>query len=96
MIDSARLQEFHGDFFQEVVVTSDAERIYKEEALFEIYSDYLIDAGEIDNAIYAHYQPPRGGVRVDGYCGDPLEDAVAREANAGELKLIIVDFSPNS
>ena len=80
-----QLQEFHTDFLQEIVTTADSEEIYTEEALFEIYSDILSDAGEFDESIYAHYKPSSGGIRVDGYCGNPLE-------NNGTLGLIVVDL----
>ena len=57
MAELSSLDEFYEEFFQEIVTTSNAEQIYKEEALFDIFTDYLIDAGEFDDAIYAHYQP---------------------------------------
>ena len=96
MANEITLDEFYQDFFQEIVATSTAEQIYKEEALFDIFSDYLIDAGEFDDAVYAHYQPAQGGIRIDGYCGDPLDDAVASEANNATLGLIILDFDASS
>ena len=85
MADELQLQEFHTDFLQDVVTTADAEEIYTEEALFEIMSDILSDAGEFDESVYSHYKPSAGGVRVDGYCGSPLE-------NNGTLGLIIIDL----
>ena len=96
MANEITLDEFYQDFFQEIVATSTAEQIYKEEALFDIFSDYLIDAGEFDDAVYAHYQAAQGGIRIDGYCGDPLDDAVASEANNATLGLIILDFDASS
>lgn len=96
MANEITLDEFYQDLFQEIVTTSSAEHIYKEEALFDIFSEYLIDAGEFDDVVYAHYQPAQGGVRIDGYCGDPLDDAVASEANNGTLGLIILDFVASS
>ena len=92
MAEQSSLDEFYEEFFQEIVTTSNAEQIYKEEALFDIFTDYLIDAGEFDDAIYAHYQPSRGGIRIDGYCGDPLEDTIAREANSATLGVIVLDL----
>ena len=92
MAELSSLDEFYEEFFQEIVTTSNAEQIYKEEALFDIFTDYLIDAGEFDDAIYAHYQPSRGGIRIDGYCGDPLEDSIAREANNATLGVIVLDL----
>lgn len=92
MAEQSSLDEFYEEFLQEIVTTSNAEQIYKEEALFGIFTDYLIDAGEFEDAVYAHYQPSRGGIRIDGYCGDPLEDSVAREANSATLGVIVLDL----
>lgn len=90
------LEEYYVDLFQDIVTRSSVEQVYKEEALFEIIRDELIDIGEFEDAYYAHFRPSTGGLQVDGYCGDPLEDTVAREANAGTLGLIALDFSGNS
>lgn len=92
MGEQSSLDEFYEEFLQEIVATSNAEQIYKEEALFDIFTDYLIDAGEFEDAIYAHYQPSRGGIRIDGYCGDPLEDSIAREAKSATLGVIVLDL----
>ena len=85
MSDDELLQQFHTEFLQEIVTTADSEEIYTEEALFEVYSPILSDANEFDESIYAHYKPSSGGIRVDGYCGNPLE-------NHGTLGLIVVDL----
>lgn len=90
------LEEFSEELFQDVVSTSAALQIYKEEALFEIFSGYLVDAGEFEETIYAHYQPARGGIRIDGYCGDPLDDMVYRAANSGTLGIIVLDLNPGA
>ncbi len=89
------LEEFYVDLFQNIVARQSVEHTLKEEALFEIIRDELIDIGEFEDAYYAHFRPTTGGLQVDGYCGDPLEDTVAREANAGTLGLIALDFSGN-
>lgn len=80
------LDEFHRDFFQEVLSSADAEGSYLEDAFFDQFCEYLIDAGELDTADRARYNPPRGGLRVDGYGGDPV-------AADGTLSLIIADFN---
>lgn len=85
MANDELLQEFHTDFLQDIVTTADSEEIYTEEALFEIYSDILSDAGEFDESVYAHYKPTTGGIRVDGYCGNPME-------SNGTLGLIVIDL----
>ena len=54
MSNDERLQDFHTEFLQDIVTTADSEEIYTEEALFEVYSRILSDAGEFDEPIYAH------------------------------------------
>lgn len=79
------LEEFHREFIQDILGTADAEGVYTEDAFFERFCDYLIEAGELETADRAHYQPPRG-MRVDGYGGDPrLADGV--------LTLLVADFT---
>lgn len=82
------IEEFHREFVQDILGTADADGIYTEDAFFERFCDYLVDAGELETADRAHYLPPKG-MRVDGYGGDPrLADGV--------LTLIIADFSRGS
>jgi hypothetical protein len=80
------LEEFHQDFFQEVMASADVDGLYAEDAFFELFSEYLADAGEFDTADRASYCPPTGGIRVDGYAGDPAQ-------SGGVLSLVILDFS---
>lgn len=87
---------FYEELFKDVVTTADAYGMYKEEAFFDIVTDYLTDAGEFDEAIRAFYKPAQGGIRVDGYCGDPLDNAISKESNSGTLGLIIIDFNQNT
>ena len=63
---------------------------------FDIVTDQLIDAGEFDEAERAFFRPAQGGIRVDGYCGDPLESAIAQEAGQGTLGLIALDFNQDT
>jgi hypothetical protein len=80
------LEEFHQDFFQEVMASADVDGLYAEDAFFELFCEYLADAGEFDTADRASYCPPTGGIRVDGYAGDPAQ-------SGGALSLVILDFS---
>lgn len=80
------LEEFHQDFFQEVMSSADVDGQYAEDAFFELFCDYLAEAGEFDAADRASYCPPTGGIRVDGYAGDPGQ-------SGGTLSLIILDFN---
>src|SRR5438105_2127022 len=82
---SKELNDFHREFFQDIVASADADGKFLDDAFFERFSGYLVEEGEIETADRAHYISPRG-VRVDGYGGDPL---VAE----GVLSLIISDFS---
>ena len=79
------IAEYHEELFQEVHSRADAEGRFVEDAFFDVLTESLVDAGEIETADRVHYVSPRG-IRVDGYGGDPINsDAV--------LSLIITDFS---
>ncbi len=76
--------EFAQEFFQEIISDSDARGEFTEDIFFEKFCDHLMAAGEIDSADRAAYQsPPRQGIRVDGYGGEP---------DSGCLSLIVSDF----
>ncbi len=79
------IAEYHEELFQEIHSRADAEGRFAEDAFFDVLTESLIDAGEIETADRVHHISPRG-IRVDGYGGDPVNsDAV--------LSLIITDFS---
>jgi hypothetical protein len=78
------LEQFHSEFFQEVLNSAHADGRYNEDAFFEVVTQHLVDAGEIDTADRAFYAGARG-IRVDGYGGDPADAE-------GVLSLIISDF----
>ena len=79
------IAEYHEELFQEIHVRADAEGRFVEDAFFDVLTESLIDAGEIETADRVHYVSPRG-IRVDGYGGDPLN-------SDSMLSLIISDFS---
>ncbi|WEV71928.1 AIPR family protein [Bifidobacterium sp. ESL0790] len=76
MSDSTEeLEEFGQEFFSDVL--NDAEEgNWVEDSFFDKFSDYLVDAGEFDTAERSSYQPANGQIRVDGYCGDPIENSL--------------------
>ncbi len=80
------VDEFAQDFFQEVVGQSDAEGKFAEDVFFERFCEHLTDAGEIETADRAAFAAPRGGIRVDGYGGDPTD------SDSGTFSLIVSDF----
>ena len=80
------LDDFYKEFFQDVISAADADGQYKEDAFFDQFCDQLVEAGELDSADRAAYVRPTGGLRVDGYGGDPLE-------SEGVLSLIVLDFN---
>ncbi len=80
------LDEFHRDFFQEILASADADGEYVEDAFFDRFCESLIDAGELETADAARYKSV--GLRVDGYGGDPM-------SADGTLSLIVADFSQN-
>lgn len=82
------LQEFHQDFFQDVLGAADAEGRYAEDTFFDLFCEQLVEAGELETADRAQYISLRG-VRVDGYGGDP-------STSDGVLSLIIADFGQSA
>ncbi|MHB8794815.1 MAG: AIPR family protein [Candidatus Nanopelagicales bacterium] len=76
------LEEYRQDFFQDVLIAADATGQLVEDAFFELFTDYLVEAGELETADRSFYNASRG-VRIDGYGGDPL--------GTGTLNLIIVE-----
>lgn len=88
------LESFYNDLSQEVINLADEEGILKEEAFFERVTDDLVDEGVLPEAQYTYYKNEKGGIRVDGYCGDPQERAEIQGVNEGELGLIVLDFNP--
>lgn len=81
------LVEFHQELFQEIHSHADADGRFVEDVFFQIFTDYLSDAGEIETADRVHHMSVRG-MRVDGYGGDPA-------SSNGILSLIISDFNQN-
>lgn len=81
------LEEFAKDFSQDILSEAEAGGKLLEDAFFEKFCRTLTDAGELDTADRADYKgPPKSGIRVDGYGGDPMECS-------GTLNLIIADFN---
>lgn len=87
------IESFHEDLFQEVVAWADADGVFKEDSFFDIVCDYLIEAGEFPEAERSYFHPDKSGIRVDGYCGDPLDNKDAAGLNEGALGLIIIDLN---
>ena len=92
MPDTKELEEFSEDFFQEILNESENGG-WREDIFFDKFADFLIDAGEFDEAVRSSYQPANGQMRVDGYCGDPLESRSTGDPDEPlTLGLIILDF----
>ena len=80
-------EEFAKDFYQDILNEADAGGKLLEDAFFEKFCGTLTEVGELDTADRADYKgPPKSGIRVDGYGGDPMECS-------GTLSLVIADFS---
>lgn len=86
------LEQFSEEFFQDILQESENGG-WKEDFFFDRFTDYLTDVGEFSEAIRASYQPANGQLRVDGYCGDPLESRSTGDSDEPlTLGLIILDF----
>ena len=81
------LSAFAKELFQDVQNEAVAIHDYAADVFFEKYTEYLMEAGEIQTADRAYYDGPSGqGIRVDGYGGDPID------TSDHALCLIISDF----
>ena len=81
------VEEFAGEFFQDVLAEADADGRFIEDVFFQTFCEHLMEAGELDSADRVAYQgQPGRGIRVDGYGGDPLED------DSDTFSLLISDF----
>lgn len=85
------LEEFAQEFFQDIVTESDADGLFMEDVFFQKSCEQIMEAGDLDSADRAPYQgPPRRGIRVDGYGGDPAVDG------SDTLSLLVLDFRPSA
>ena len=81
------IEEFSEEFFQDIQGEAFAGATYSEDAFVDLFCASLIDAGELDTFDRAPYAASQGGIRIDGYGGDPIE-------NEGVLNLVIADYNP--
>ena len=85
------VEEFAGEFFQDVLAEADADGQFVEDVFFHKFCEHLMEAGELDSADRVAYQgQPGRGIRVDGYGGDPAED------DSDTFSLLISDFHPSA
>ena len=85
------VEEFAGEFFQDVLAEADADGQFVEDVFFHKFCEHLMEVGELDSADRVAYQgQPRRGIRVDGYGGDPAED------DSDTFSLLISDFHPSA
>jgi hypothetical protein len=82
MVPATELQEFHQEFFQDVLADASAKGAFIEDAFFDLFCEDLIEEGEFDTADRVPYVSR--GLRVDGYGGDPRE-------SDGVLSIIVAD-----
>ena len=89
----SELQDFYHELFQDILRKSSEEGVYKEDAFFDVFTERLVETGEFDVAERAFFCPVQGGVRVDGYCGDPITLSIGEESSRATLGLIVLDFN---
>jgi hypothetical protein len=85
---ATEFDDFHAEFFQEVLIGADAKGQYSEDVFFETFSAQVVDSGELETADRTQYLSSTGR-RVDGYGGDPLD-------SDGVLSLIVCDFNQSA
>lgn len=83
------LETYHTELFQEVLHKAEAEGSLADEAFFDVFSETLMEEGDLLTADKAYYSKPgkhRRTEKVNGYGGDPIE------SSDKSLSLLISDF----
>lgn len=96
MITREDLEAYYEDFFQDVMDEAEAREIYNDDAFFDLSTLDLVEAGVIPNAERMPYIRPRGGIRVDGFCGDPQLYNETGTAQGCVLSLIVIHFNQHN
>ena len=78
--------DFAKDLSQAVHAKAEVSGTYFEDAFFDVCTEYLVEAGELDESYRAYFDSNRG-TRIDGFGGDPWE-------LDGKLSLVITDPDP--
>lgn len=83
----SEVEEYHQSLMADIRREADASGIFPVEAFFDLMTERLTAASELDVADRAYYQSGEGAqrLRIDGYAGDPRD-------SEGVLGLIICDF----
>lgn len=84
---SASIEEFIQELALDVRDRVEESGQYREEAFFEVVTDRIMDAGDLNEANRAYFNSGRG-VRVDGYGGHPADED-------GNLTLVVCEFTPD-
>ena len=77
-------KECFDNFALEVVSNAETTGSLREDSFFDCFTNYLIDAGELDTADRCYFV--KKGMRIDGYGGDPID-------SDNELNIIVCDYS---
>jgi len=83
------LETFHNELFQEVLNKAESEGALTDEAFFDVFSEKLMEEGDLLTADKAFYSRPGKNNRIEkvnGYGGDP------NDSSDKSLSLIICDF----
>ena len=78
------LDDFREEFALDVSSRAQAVGDYTESSFFDVFTQYLVDSGEIDTADRCFY--PKQGMKIDGYGGDPIDSDFI-------LNVIVCDYS---
>lgn len=67
------LEQYKEKLFNSIAIDSDNNLVFPEESFFEYVTQLLSETGILDNVEYAPYRNTRKGLRLDGFCWNPLE-----------------------
>ena len=78
------LDDFREEFALDVSSRAQSVGDYTESSFFDVFTQYLVDSGEIDTADRCYY--PKQGMKIHGYGGDPIDSDFI-------LNVIVCDYS---
>ena len=84
---SLNLKECLDNLAIEVDSNAETTGALKEDAFFECFTDFLIEAGELDTADRCYFV--KKGIKIDGYGGDPID-------SENSLNVIVCDYSSSN
>lgn len=92
-MDAEGLEAFSQEFYQDILAEADERGLFREDVFYDKCTEALEDVGEFSEAPRSFFQSTNNSIRVDGYCGDPIDGKITTDSEEPlTLGLIILDF----